>query len=194
MIKLPQVYLASSSPRRQELLQQMGVLFQVVSQDVAETHQAGETAEQFVLRLAQEKAQDGLKYTDIKEIPVLGSDTAVVIENTILGKPENKQHAIEMLLHLSGQTHQVMTAVALVNHQKSLTSVSVSEVTFSKLTREICEHYWQTGEPSDKAGAYAVQGKGALFIKNINGSYSGVMGLPVFETAQLLNKFKIPLL
>ena len=194
MTDVPQVYLASASPRRQELLLQMGVLFQVVTQNVDEVSRAGELPEDFVLRLALEKAQDGLRHTGIKNIPVLGSDTAVVIDNRILGKPQSCQQAIEMLMQLSGRTHQVMTAVALLDQQQTLTAVSISEVTFSELDRETCEKYWRSGEPSDKAGAYAVQGKGALFIKNINGSYSGVMGLPVFETAQLLKQFNIKLL
>ncbi len=193
MTDVPQIYLASSSPRRQELLLQMGVLFQVVTQNVDEVSRADESPENFVIRLALEKAQYGLRQTD-NNIPVLGSDTAVVIDNTILGKPQNHQHAIEMLMQLSGRTHQVMTGVVLVNQQQTLSAVSISEVTFSELERGICENYWRTGEPSDKAGAYAVQGKGAVFIKNINGSYSGVMGLPVFETAQLLKQFNINLL
>ncbi len=194
MTDVPQIYLASGSPRRQKLLLQMGVLFQVVTQNVEEVSQAEESPEDFVIRLALEKAQDGLRHTDINHIPVLGSDTAVVIDNTILGKPQSHQHAIEMLMQLSGRTHLVMTGVVLMNQQQTFSAVSISEVTFSELDREICENYWRTGEPFDKAGAYAVQGKGAVFIENINGSYSGVMGLPVYETAQLLKQFNINLL
>ena len=193
-MEVPQVYLASGSPRRQELLVQMGVLFQVVAQNVDEVSRAEESPEDFVMRLALEKAQDGLRHTDLKHIPVLGSDTAVVIDNTILGKPQSHQHAIEMLMQLSGRTHQVMTGVVLLNEQQTFSAVSISEVTFTEIDREMCENYWRSGEPADKAGAYAVQGKGAVFIKNINGSYSGVMGLPVFETAQLLKQFNINLL
>ncbi len=191
MTEVPQIYLASRSPRRQELLLQIGVLFQVVAQDVEEKVQLDESPAAFVQRLSREKAQDGLQKTGGSNIPVLGSDTAVVVDNRILGKHRNRLHAIDMLMLLSGRTHQVMTAITLVNQQQILTAIAISEVTFAELDRELCDNYWRTGEPADKAGAYAVQGKGALFIKNINGSYSGVMGLPVFETAQLLKQFDI---
>ena len=194
----PQIYLASNSPRRQEILQQMGVSFSVIPQFIEESLAEHETAKQFVCRLALEKACDGLQRQVNKQIPVLGSDTIVVLENKILGKPENKQQSIEMLLSLSGKTHQVMTAVALVN-EDTLTDVdkckiSISEVTFANLSQTLCENYWQTGEPADKAGSYGIQSKGALFVKNIKGSYSGVMGLPIYETGLLLNQYKINLL
>ncbi len=188
------IYLASSSPRRKELLQQMGVSFEVVPQFADESHISGELAETYVSRLALEKAMDGLSRQKNQQIPVLGSDTAVILNDVILGKPENKQHAIEMLLSLSGQTHQVISAVALVNKDKQEQKLSITEVSFAKLNRAMCEHYWQTGEPVDKAGGYGIQGLGALFVRKINGSYSGVMGLPVFETKLLLQKFSIKLL
>lgn len=190
----PQIYLASSSPRRQELLLQMGVSFIVIPQYVKEHHKANESPEEFVKRLALEKARDGHVRQENRTIPVLGSDTAVVLEGNILGKPENREHAIDMLLELSGKTHEVLTAVALKNEQQSEVIVSVSEVSFTELSLEMCENYWQTGEPADKAGSYAVQGKGALFINNISGSYSGVMGLPIYETSNLLKQFGIFLL
>ncbi len=191
MSDLPQIYLASSSPRRQELLQQMGVRYKVVAQQAEEHYQTGETAEQFVIRLALEKARDAFEHLENTDIPVLGSDTAVVYNNNILGKPKNKQHAIDMLMELSNQTHQVITAVALLNQHQSRYAVAISEVSFSKLNRQLCDNYWATGEPVDKAGAYGIQGRGALFIRYIKGSYSGIMGLPVYETAQLLKQFQI---
>ncbi len=188
------IYLASSSPRRKELLQQMGVLFEVVPQFADESHISGESPETYVSRLALEKAYDALSRQKNKQIPVLGSDTAVILNGTILGKPENKEHAVEMLLSLSDKTHQVLSAVALVNKDKEKLIVSTTEVSFTKLSRTICEQYWYSGEPADKAGSYGIQGLGALFVRNINGSYSGVMGLPVYETQLLLKQFSINLL
>lgn len=172
----------------------MGVTFSVVPQNIEEQYQPGEAAQDYVLRLALEKSKDGLKGQIKQKIPVLGADTIVVLDGKILEKPDNREHGIEMLLSLSGHTHQVMTAVALSNENKIESAVSVSEVIFAPVNRKMCENYWQTGEPVDKAGAYAVQGQGALFIKNINGSYTGVMGLPVYETGLLLNQFGINLL
>ncbi len=194
MSHTPQLYLASASPRRQDILQQMGLVFSVVAQNIEEQYQPDESAQDYVLRLAVEKSKDGLKGLPRQNIPVLGADTIVAVDGKILEKPENREHGIEMLLSLSGRTHQVMTAVALSNENKIQSSFSVSEVLFAPLSRKICENYWQTGEPVDKAGSYAVQGQGALFIKNINGSYSGVMGLPIYETGLLLNQFGINLL
>jgi septum formation protein len=116
----------------------------------------------------------------------------VILDGKILEKPENREHAIDMLLQLSGKTHQVITAVALLNKEKQRQLLSITDVTFAKLDKQLCEAYWQTGEPVDKAGGYAIQGKGALFISNINGSYSAVMGLPIYETHQLLEQFSFP--
>ncbi|MCU7835929.1 MAG: Maf family nucleotide pyrophosphatase [gamma proteobacterium symbiont of Taylorina sp.] len=190
----PQIYLASSSPRRQEILQQMGVSFAVIPQRVEEETRTHESPEELVIRLALEKSKDGLKRQNNQKIPVLGSDTIVVLNGEILGKPDNKEQSIEMLLSLSDKTHQVMTAVVLANERHIKKAISISEVTFSQLDRNLCENYWQTNEPVDKAGSYGIQGQAALFIKNINGSYSGVMGLPVYETGLLLNQFGINLL
>jgi len=194
MPEYPQIYLASNSPRRQELLYQMGVSFTVVPQFIEEEHKLNESPEDFVTRLALEKAGDGLQRQSNQQIPVLGSDTAVVLDGQILGKPEFREQAIEMLLSLSDCTHQVMTAVALKNEQKTEVTISISQVSFAKLSKEMCENYWQTGEPADKAGSYGIQGKGALFISRLSGSYSGVMGLPIYETSKLLNRFGIKLL
>ncbi len=187
------IYLASHSPRRKELLQQMGVTFKVIDQFVDENFHKNESAEQYVSRLALEKAHDGLSRQTHQYIPVLGSDTAIVHNGMILGKPQNKEHAVAMLLNLSAQTHRVMTAVAITNNKQTEQIISTTEVTFTKLSVVDCERYWATGEPVDKAGSYAIQGKGSLFIEKINGSYSGVMGLPIFETKCLLEKFSIEL-
>ncbi|NOQ80850.1 MAG: septum formation inhibitor Maf [Gammaproteobacteria bacterium] len=188
------IHLASNSPRRKELLHQMGVSFEVIPQFAEEVHQLNESPEAYVSRLALDKAIDGLSRQANQKIPVLGSDTAVVLNGNILGKPKDKEQAIDMLLSLSEQTHQVITAVALINAQKTEQIVSKTEVSFAKLSRSMCENYWKSGEPVDKAGSYGIQGQGALFISNINGSYSGVMGLPIYETRILLQKFDIHML
>jgi septum formation protein len=186
------LFLASQSPRRQELLNQLGVHFAVRSQDVVENHHPGETPEVFVQRLAVDKAaavQQALSFTEQR--PVLGADTVVVIDGEILGKPATRANAITMLQRLSGRSHQVMTGVAVVSRQQSV-CVNVSEVTFRELSLEEIEAYWDTGEPADKAGSYAIQGYAAAFITKLVGSYSGVMGLPLFETAQLLAQHDVP--
>jgi len=188
----PQIILASSSPRRRELLDQIQVNYEVLPVNIDESHTPGETAEQFVRRLAVAKAQAG--YHQKPHCLSLGSDTIVVVDSTILGKPENKAHAIEILSLLSGRKHQVMTAVAIHSSEYNACVISVSEVEFAELTRSQIDAYWETGEPKDKAGAYAVQGIAAQFIKRMSGSYSGIMGLPLFETAQLLEKSGVKLL
>ena len=183
----PDIYLASQSPRRRELLTQMGVTFSVLSVDVDETQYEQESPKEYVVRVATAKAQaawDGLALADKK--PLLGSDTSVILGDTILGKPNNKQHASDMLAALSGRTHQVMTAVAIITATKVWTAISVSLVTFSVLSDDDRAWYISTQEGVDKAGAYAVQGLAALFIDKIEGSYSGIMGLPIRETALLL--------
>ncbi|MBL4763338.1 MAG: septum formation inhibitor Maf [Gammaproteobacteria bacterium] len=183
--------LASASPRRQELLQQIGVSYVTLIVDVDETPVKGELAETYVLRLAREKSIQAWHFQN-GDLPVLGADTCVVIDGQILGKPKDKGHAIKMLKSLSGRCHQVITAVALKQGDRLSTVVSVSEVCFAELTDDVCHAYLATGESMDKAGAYAVQGMAAAFIDNITGSYSGVMGLPLFETVQLLKQFKVP--
>jgi len=190
-IKL-QLILASSSPRRRELLDQIQVSYKVFPVNIDESHIPGETAEQFVKRLAAEKAETAYKQNP--HCIALGSDTIVVAGSTILGKPEDKAHGIEILSLLSGNTHQVMTAVAIHSSEQKACVMSTSEVEFAELTKQQIEAYWETGEPKDKAGAYGIQGIAAQFIKNISGSYSGIMGLPLFETAQLLEKSGIKIL
>jgi septum formation protein len=182
------VYLASASPRRRELLAQIGIDCQVVSAIVDETRHGDETPELYVLRLALHKARagrGGIPAADPR--PVLGADTAVVVDGELLGKPRDRAEGIAMLRRLSGVTHHVYTGVALVGDQEA-TRLSVSAVTFRRLSLDECTMYWRTGEPADKAGAYAIQGRGAIFVSRLEGSYSGVMGLPLFETAELLRE------
>ena len=188
------LYLASQSPRRRELLSQIGISFAVLSVNVDETAKEAETAEDYVLRLAKEKALAGWQSEKQNITAILGSDTAVVINGEILGKPENRDDAKRMLNLLSGKTHQVMSAVALASKVENTpqvelnTVISVSEVTFKVLSNTEIEQYIDTGEGSDKAGSYAIQGLAAAFITHLSGSYSGVMGLPLYETVELLNK------
>ncbi|MEZ5491098.1 MAG: Maf family protein [Gammaproteobacteria bacterium] len=187
------ILLASASPRRQALLQQIGVPFQVVSHQVEEILQDNEAPEAYVRRLALEKAQSGLDHQPAESRPVvLGSDTAVVCENRVLGKPSDRDDALRMLRLLSGRKHLVHSAVALVSRDSRKVVLSTTEVEFRSLESDEMEAYWDSGEPRDKAGGYAIQGLGAVFVRSLSGSYSGVMGLPLFETAQLLNSFAIP--
>jgi septum formation protein len=181
------VYLASGSPRRRELLLQIGVSFRVVGTAVDEAVRLAETASTYVSRLAAAKAEAGWERSrDGTQVPVLAADTAVVLDGRILGKPADRQDAAGMLGQLSGRTHEVLTAVALRTANGVQSRISRSEVTFRSIAAREAEAYWETGEPSDKAGAYAIQGLGAIFIADLRGSYSGVMGLPLFETAELL--------
>jgi septum formation protein len=182
------VYLASGSPRRRELLQQIGVPFRVVETAVDEAVRSAETAWTYVSRLAAAKAVAGWERSrDGTDVPVLAADTAVVLDGRILGKPADAQDAAGMLGQLSGRTHEVLTAVALRSADGLQSRISRSEVTFRSIAAGEARAYWETGEPSDKAGAYAIQGLGAIFIADLRGSYSGVMGLPLFETAELLS-------
>ena len=180
----PKITLASSSPRRRELLDQIQVSYEVLPVNIDESYRQGEAPEQFVKRLALEKAQAA--YEKVPDRAALGSDTIVVLGQQILGKPENRQMAIEMLAMLAGCKHQVMTAVCICSANFCQCVLSISEVEFAELNLQQIEEYWLTGEPADKAGAYGIQGQAAKFIKNIRGSYSGIMGLPLFETAELL--------
>ena len=187
------VYLASASPRRRELLQQLGVRFAVHIADVPEAILPGEAPEQFVQRLAVAKANKVWhSLPPAQRRPVLGADTVVVIDEHILGKPVSREHAVEMLGLLSGRTHQVLTGVAVVSQQHSV-CVNVSAVRFRILNQAEILAYWQSGEPADKAGAYAIQGYAAAFIEHLSGSYSGVMGLPLYETSQLLKQHGVPI-
>ena len=188
------IWLASQSPRRRELLRQIGVDFELLPVDIDETPLAGETPEACVQRLALEKARAGRAgQSAASALPVMGADTIVVAGDAVLGKPANRGAAIDMLQLLSGSTHRVITAVALAGDHEAV-CMHTSHVTFRTLTARECEAYWETGEPLDKAGAYAIQGLAAMFITRLEGSYSGVMGLPLYETAALLQEFGISLL
>jgi septum formation protein len=187
------IYLASGSPRRRELLQQIGVSFRVVGADVDETALQGESPLTYVSRLAQAKAVTGWERSrDSGGAPVLAADTAVVLDGRILGKPKGLNDAMAMLLELSGRAHEVLTAVALRTTAGMAATISRSTVTFRSIDPSEARAYWETGEPSDKAGAYAIQGYAAIFITDLKGSYSGVMGLPLFETAALLKAAGVP--
>jgi len=182
----PHLYLASNSPRRAELLRQIGVNFHVIAAPVDESAAATETPEEHVTRLALEKARAGhATLQGEHRRPVLGADTMVVVGDVVMGKPHDREAAIHMLQSLSGRTHRVLSAVALVDEAEAW-RLSVSHVTFRDLAWAECAAYWGTGEPEDKAGGYAIQGLAAMFISRLEGSYSGVMGLPLFETAELL--------
>src|ERR1700679_1068367 len=183
------IYLASGSPRRRELLEQIGVPFRVVGTAVDEAVRPGEVPAAYVERLAAAKADAGRAGSrDEADVPVWAADTAVVQGGKVLGKPADRQDAERMLRQLSGRTHEVFTAIALLTVGGLESRISRSEVTFRNLAAEEIQDYWETGEPADKAGAYAIQGRAAVFIADLRGSYSGVMGLPLFETADLLSK------
>ncbi len=193
-----QIVLASASPRRRELLKQIGITSIVHVVDLDEDILPGETPENYVQRLALAKAnqacQERALETNASRLPpiaVLGSDTAVVVDGEILGKPVDSTHACEILSKLSGRSHFVYTAVALVTATDALKALSQSEVCFTTLTLQRIQQYVATGEPMDKAGAYAIQGKAAQFVRSIQGSYSGVMGLPLYETTELLLRINI---
>lgn len=183
-----QIVLASASPRRKELLTQIGVNCIVQVSDIDETPLAGELPEDFVKRMALDK----VRAVALNEhLPVLGADTVVVKDGLIYGKPVDRDDGIAMLQALQGNSHEVMTAVALVWQGVEYQEISKSIVQFRPMSLQDCEAYWSSEEPQDKAGSYAVQGLGAIFIERIEGSYSGVMGLPLYETARLLERVGI---
>ena len=193
MIDTPQIVLASASPRRLELLAQIGVRAMVRAVDIDESRYPDEPVLAFVQRLAKEKAQAGARLVEKAGenragLPVLGSDTVVEVDGVILGKPEDRHHARVMLQMLSATTHRVHTSVAVVCSDQLLTDTSSSEVRFKQLDDSEIAAYLETGEADDKAGSYAIQGIAAQFIENIDGSFSGVMGLPLFETVRLLKQ------
>ncbi len=186
---LPAIYLASSSPRRQELLTQIGVDFAVINHHVDEQRLGDESAAAMVERLARAKAQEAARRIGHLPLrPVLGADTVVVIGDEILTKPTNQADALRMLSLLSNRTHHVLSAIAVESEGQIQSRLHTSKVTFAEITPEQRLAYWESGEPIDKAGAYAVQGMAGIFIKHIEGSYSGVMGLPLYETFTLLHE------
>ncbi|MGO3448989.1 MAG: Maf family protein, partial [Kluyvera intermedia] len=182
------LYLASGSPRRQELLTQLGISFEKVVPGIEELRRPDESAQHYVARLAREKAQAGVALTR-DDLPVLGADTIVILNGEVLEKPRDAAHAAVMLRMLSGKTHQVMTAVALADSQHTLDCLVVTEVTFRTLSDDDITDYVLSGEPLDKAGAYGIQGLGGCFVRKINGSYHAVVGLPLVETYELLSNF-----
>lgn len=179
--------LASGSPRRKELLTQLGFQFSILKTDVEESQQQGETPFEYVSRLSLDKAMAAVELQP--ESVVLGSDTIVVCDDKVLEKPDDLTHAKQMLLMLSGREHQVMTAVTVATKEIQETVVVSTDVWFKTLSEQEIELYWQTGEPCDKAGSYGIQGIGGRFVTRIEGSYYAVVGLPLFETDQLLHKF-----
>lgn len=187
------LYLASASPRRRELLTQIGVAFVTRVQPIDETPQPAEAPAAYVERLALAKAQAVLATLDGRHAAVvLGSDTAVVLDGRILGKPVDREDGLATLAALAGREHQVLTAVALVSATRAEARVVSSTVRFKPLTQAQIEAYWATGEPCDKAGSYGIQGLAAVFVSQMQGSYSAVVGLPLCETAELLAQFAIP--
>ena len=186
----PVVRLASVSPRRRELLAQIGVPHVVTGAHIDESVRPGERPHDYVQRMARTKART--VWEQDPSLPVLAADTTVVLDGQIFGKPVDHADAVRMLGQLSGRTHEVLTAVALAAIAGLELRVSVSAVRFRALAADEIAAYWDTGEPRDKAGAYAVQGLGAVFIESLSGSYSGVMGLPLFETSELLRAAGVP--
>jgi len=180
----PVLCLASASPRRRELLAQIGVPHIVSGADIDEAARAGEVPRDYVMRLAREKALAVRRGG--QTLPVLAADTTVVLDGRLFGKPRDRADAIEMLGQLSGRSHEVLTAIALAGANGMAERLSVSEVRFRDISPLECSAYWESGEPRDKAGGYAIQGFGAVFVESLTGSYSGVMGLPLFEAADLL--------
>ena len=197
---MKQLILASQSPRRKSLLAQLGYQFTTQAADIDESVYMNECAKDYVLRLAQEKAQvifATLSPLQQTQSVVIGSDTSVVIGNDILGKPTNEVDCITTLLRLENKSHQVLTAIAVIckdqmNNKKVFSQLVETHVQFKALTIDEIKRYWQTGEPCDKAGSYAIQGIGGQFVTTINGSYSAVVGLPLYETAQLLSQVGLP--
>lgn len=196
------IYLASRSPRRRELLKQIGVPFELLllredlrrGADVDETPLPDESPGVYVLRIAREKAAMAVRqiaYRGLPQKPVLAADTSVVFDGEIIGKPEDAEHAARILRALSGREHQVLTAVAVALREQVETQISVSNVIFREIPDAEIRRYCASGEPLDKAGAYAIQGRAGAFVTRISGSYSGIMGLPLAETVELLQKFNI---
>lgn len=202
-IKQPRIYLASQSPRRRELLKQIGVHFEMLllrssprrKVDVDETPHPDESPADYVQRVCQEKARAGwetLAMRNLPPAPVLAADTTVALDGQIIGKPDDNRHAADILRSLSGTRHQVLTAVAIVFGERLEMHLSTTTITFDTLSDDRINRYLLTNEAHDKAGAYGIQGYAGAFVKHIEGSYTGVMGLPLYETAELLKRFGYP--
>ncbi len=189
------LYLASQSPRRRELLGQIGVHIETLSVDVPEVHTPGESPEAYVSRLALEKSRAGvlrLQALSLPGRPVLGADTIGVCAGRLLEKPLDEEDAVAMLMLMSGRDHLVHTALALSTPTREEVRLVTTEVRFRPFDEAVARRYWATGEPADKAGAYGIQGRGAALVEHINGSYSGVVGLPLAQTCELLDLFGVP--
>ena len=186
------IYLASKSPRRQQLLQQIGVAFEIIDVDIDEHWNGKEQPHVYVERVALEKARAAkLKININQPFAILGADTSVVLDDVVLGKAENPDQAVAMITRLSGRMHYVYSAVAVVSNTDEKIKTSISHVYFKPLSKAEIESYCKTGEPVGKAGGYAIQGRAAAFIERLEGSYSGVMGLPLYETVELLNQLNL---
>lgn len=183
------IYLASQSPRRRELLSQIGIEFECIVADIDETPLSNENASDYVKRLAIAKARAGQQQATIIK-PILGSDTIVVRDDALLGKPKDQQDAMAMLLSLSNRSHKVMTAVAIIQNDIVMCDVATTHVTFRDISEQEALNYWLSGEPKDKAGGYGIQGLGAQFVEKINGCYFSVVGLPLMKTQQMLNSLQ----
>jgi septum formation protein len=205
MISLePRIYLASRSPRRRELLTQIGVRFELLmfrgipreDPDIDEAVLPHESPEEYVVRVTLAKAQAGVRRIRERHLisyPVLAADTTVEIDGTVIGKPEHEADAVAVLQRLSGRTHRVLTAVVISDGGRVEHLLNISEVRFRPLEQEEIRRYVASGEPLDKAGAYGIQGRAAIFVEEIKGSYTGIMGLPLYETALLLRRFGYPI-
>jgi septum formation protein len=194
---MKEIYLASRSPRRRELLRQIGVRFKVLPSDIDESVLPDESPEHYVMRLAHEKAAVCVRQIASQQLPpfpVLAADTTVCVDGQILGKPETNEETRQMLKMLSDRWHSVLTAVAMAEGERIEVSLSSTQVEMMRLGTSEIDHYIASGEPRGKAGAYGIQGLASVFIRRIEGSYSGVMGLPLHETSQLLKKFGINIL
>ena len=189
----PVLHLASSSPRRREILTALGLTFTYAGVDLDESRRDGEAVDDMAARLAREKAM-AVDPADHDGVPVLAADTIVVLDDRVFGKPASEPDALSMLQALSGTTHRVLTAITVRAGNALFTAMSDTEVRFRDISPDEAAAYWQSGEPRDKAGAYAIQGLGGIFVAGIEGSYSGVVGLPVFETADLLARAGICIL
>ncbi len=203
MIKHPRIYLASQSPRRRELLKQIGIHYESLlirsnsrrTLDVDETPHPGEAPVDYVQRVSSTKARAGwetLALRNLPAYPVLAADTTVTLNGEIIGKPDDQEHAAEILRKLSGTQHQVLTAVSMALGERLETRLSTTTITFDTLTEDRIRRYLHTHEAHDKAGAYGIQGYAGAFVKHIDGSYTGVMGLPLYETVELLRLFGYP--
>ena len=187
------IVLASASPRRAELLQQIGLEFIVLPSDIDESLHESESVEAYVLRMAKTKAHAVRQSTQSDDI-VIAADTVVSIDGHILGKPQNESHCLDMLASLSGRVHTVYTAVVVSQSDFEGNALSASDVSFREISQQEAKNYWSTGEPKDKAGSYAIQGLGSVFVEHLKGSYSGVVGLPIFELTQLLKQIDVSVL